>query len=59
MKISEIDADKILLAIGPEGGFTQSEKAALEGLSFIPVNMGKTTLRTVAAAAAAAAVLCM
>ncbi|HEX6202859.1 MAG TPA: 16S rRNA (uracil(1498)-N(3))-methyltransferase [Thermoanaerobaculia bacterium] len=43
--------------VGPEGGWTDEERAALAALSCRPVTLGATTLRTETAALAAAALL--
>jgi 16S rRNA (uracil1498-N3)-methyltransferase len=45
----------IVLAIGPEGGFSPGELAFFTGAGFKPVNMGETILRTETAACYAAA----
>jgi RsmE family RNA methyltransferase len=37
---------RILIAIGPEGGFTDRERRELEAAEFAPVGMGARTLRT-------------
>lgn len=43
--------------VGPEGGWTDDERAALAALGCRPVTLGPTTLRTETAAIAAAALL--
>jgi 16S rRNA (uracil1498-N3)-methyltransferase len=55
----EIKDEEVCFAIGPEGGFTVQETALFDKCGFTPVNMGKTTLRTLAAAVAAASILCI
>jgi len=40
------------LVVGPEGGFTQVEEAAMLHSHFIPLRLGKRTLRTESAALA-------
>lgn len=49
----------VLLAVGPEGGFTPAERAALREAGFLAVRLGPTVLRieTAAEALAAACVL--
>lgn len=47
----------ILMVIGPEGGLTAQETAALEAAGFQTVRVGCTTLRVETAAAAAASVI--
>ncbi|MBQ9012731.1 MAG: RNA methyltransferase, partial [Bacilli bacterium] len=37
--------DKILLVVGPEGGFTQDEEEFLTNNGFISVSLGKNVLR--------------
>ena len=43
-------APMVLLAIGPEGGFTEREAAEAETAGFVPVRLGRTVLRTETAA---------
>lgn len=43
-------ADKIIILIGPEGDFTDSEVALAKKSGFIPVTLGKTVLRVETAA---------
>lgn len=45
----------VTLAIGPEGGFEESELAALTSAGFIPVSIGRTVLRFETAGLAAVA----
>lgn len=47
----------LALVIGPEGGFTQEEEAAILHTGFIPLRLGKRILRTESAALAAIAAL--
>lgn len=52
-------ADHIAVLIGPEGGFTEDELAALRAAGAAPVRLGPHVLRTeTAAVAAAVALLC-
>ena len=46
-----------LLAVGPEGGFSDSEQAAFMDAGFSPVHLGSTVLRAETAALAALALL--
>jgi 16S rRNA (uracil1498-N3)-methyltransferase len=56
--IAKPSADaNLALVIGPEGGFTPEEEAAVLHTSFIPVRLGKRILRTESAALAAIAAL--
>jgi 16S rRNA (uracil1498-N3)-methyltransferase len=43
--------------VGPEGGWTAPERAALTDLACLPAGLGPRTLRTETAALAAAALL--
>ena len=47
----------LLLVVGPEGGVTDRELAALEAAGAVPVRLGSSVLRTSTAGAAAAAVV--
>jgi RsmE family RNA methyltransferase len=38
--------DRVVLAVGPEGGWNEFETALLEGHGFLAVGMGPRTLRT-------------
>jgi 16S rRNA (uracil1498-N3)-methyltransferase len=49
--------EELLIAVGPEGGFTDIELDLLERRGFVRVNLGPRTLRTETAAAAALAAL--
>jgi 16S rRNA (uracil1498-N3)-methyltransferase len=59
MDILKIKDEEICFLIGPEGGFTEHETELFNKCGYTPVNMGKTTLRTLAAAVAAASILCI
>ncbi|HWE24032.1 MAG TPA: 16S rRNA (uracil(1498)-N(3))-methyltransferase [Myxococcales bacterium] len=48
---------KLLLAIGPEGGFTDDERAAAVAAGFVPATLGRLVLRTETAGLAALAVV--
>jgi 16S rRNA (uracil1498-N3)-methyltransferase len=48
---------EILLVVGPEGGITPAERAALAEAGAVEARLGPTVLRTSTAGAAAAAVL--
>lgn len=50
-------AANLALVIGPEGGFTPEEEAAVLHTGFIPVRLGKRILRTESAALAAIAAI--
>ncbi len=47
----------MLLAVGPEGGFSPAERTALIAAGFAPVSLGPRVLRTEHAGAAAAALV--
>ncbi len=48
-------ADDAILVVGPEGGLTEDEEAALEDAGFRPASLGPLTLRTETAALVGAA----
>lgn len=50
------ESDPVVWAIGPEGGFTEAERATLIGAGFAPIALGRSTLRFDTAALAALAV---
>jgi 16S rRNA (uracil1498-N3)-methyltransferase len=50
------NASDVVLAIGPEGGWTQEELEMFEGQGWIPVSLGPTILRVETAAIAAVAI---
>ena len=47
----------LAVAIGPEGGWTDQERVAMDSLGWLPASLGTTVLRAETAAIAAAAVL--
>ena len=49
------EGDAVLWAVGPEGGFTETESSALRAAGFRPVVLGRVTLRFDTAAVAALA----
>lgn len=49
--------DRLVLVVGPEGGFTPAELAAFDAIGGLRVGLGPTVLRTEHAAAAGAAVI--
>ena len=51
------DAGGIVLIVGPEGGFTEAEEAALTGAGAVPARLGPTVLRGSTAGAVAAALV--
>jgi len=51
----EPGADGITVLIGPEGGFTAEESAAIRGAGFVGLSLGPRTLRAETAAVAALA----
>ncbi len=55
--IAEAGGDDIGIIIGPEGGWSGAEIALALEQGFVPVHMGRTTLRAVGAAVAAVAIL--
>jgi 16S rRNA (uracil1498-N3)-methyltransferase len=59
LKLSEAakDSSTIILAAGPEAGFTAEEEAALVSAGFTPASLGPRVLRTETAAVAALAAL--
>ncbi len=50
-------AVELSVAIGPEGGWTDAERAEMDRLEWLPASLGSTVLRAETAAIAAAAVL--
>jgi 16S rRNA (uracil1498-N3)-methyltransferase len=56
-KVMERVDTSVLIAIGPEGGFSEHEIAVASQVGFIPVNLGKRRLRTETAAIVATAAL--
>jgi 16S rRNA (uracil1498-N3)-methyltransferase len=55
--LRELAADSLILAVGPEAGFTAQEEALLERAGFVRVRLGPRVLRTETAALAALAAL--
>jgi 16S rRNA (uracil1498-N3)-methyltransferase len=53
------ERDAVQWAIGPEGGFTEAETAALKAAGFRPIALGRATLRFDTAAVAALAITAM
>jgi 16S rRNA (uracil1498-N3)-methyltransferase len=51
------DSGEVLLLVGPEGGISPAERAALRAAGAVEARLGPTVLRTSTAGAAAAAVL--
>ena len=43
---------EVVVLVGPEGGFTPQERDAIAGAGFVPVRLGRTTLRVETAAVA-------
>jgi 16S rRNA (uracil1498-N3)-methyltransferase len=52
-----VNANRIALLVGPEGGFTDDEVADARKLGFLPVSLGPRILRTESAAIIGAALL--
>lgn len=52
-----VDAETVVVLVGPEGGFTQEEAAAARDAGFVPWHFAPHILRVETAAAAAVAVL--
>ncbi len=50
-------SDTVVLLIGPEGGWTEAERASAVGAGWCPVSLGPLVLRAETAAAAAIAVV--
>jgi len=50
-------ASRLLLAVGPEGGFTPAERAGAAAAGFAPVTLGSRVLRTETAGLAALAIV--
>jgi 16S rRNA (uracil1498-N3)-methyltransferase len=55
--VSPPDAGEIVLIVGPEGGISSKERAALADAGAVEARLGPTVLRTSTAGAAAAAIL--
>ena len=51
------DPDRVVIAIGPEGGWNDFERALFASRGFSPVSMGTRTLRTDVAITSALALL--
>ncbi len=56
-ELTSPDAGEVLLFVGPEGGISPAERAALRDAGAIEARLGPTVLRTSTAGAAAAAIL--
>jgi 16S rRNA (uracil1498-N3)-methyltransferase len=56
-QLSLPESGEVLLLVGPEGGISQAERAALRDAGAIEARLGPTVLRTSTAGAAAAAIL--
>jgi 16S rRNA (uracil1498-N3)-methyltransferase len=52
-EVAVAQSDSIILVIGPEGGLSDEEVAALTEAGAVPVRLGSTVLRTSTAAAVA------
>jgi 16S rRNA (uracil1498-N3)-methyltransferase len=52
---SELDSSPLMIVVGPEGGFTESERTEILEAGYSPVTLGGHTLRFETAALAAAA----
>ena len=50
-------ASDLAVAVGPEGGWTDGERASMERAGWVPASLGSTVLRAETAAIAAAAIL--
>jgi 16S rRNA (uracil1498-N3)-methyltransferase len=53
---ADLDSTPLTILVGPEGGFSPEERAAILGVGYQPVALGPNTLRFETAALAAAAV---
>jgi 16S rRNA (uracil1498-N3)-methyltransferase len=53
---AELDSTPLSILVGPEGGFTEDERAAIVAAGYRPVALGLNTLRFETAALAAAAI---
>ncbi|MGH3281167.1 MAG: RsmE family RNA methyltransferase, partial [Trebonia sp.] len=51
------DSGEVLLLVGPEGGTSPAERAALRGAGAVEARLGPTVLRTSTAGVAAAAIV--
>jgi 16S rRNA (uracil1498-N3)-methyltransferase len=52
-EVSVAQADSLVLMVGPEGGISDAEVAALAAAGAVPVRLGPTVLRTSTAAVVA------
>jgi len=50
--VQKLNADELILLVGPEGGFSPSEWGLLSNADIVPVTLAKTVLRTETAAVA-------
>lgn len=55
--LSQADAKRVIVLVGPEGGFTQDEMALATSAAWQPVGIGRTILRMETAAIAIASVI--
>jgi 16S rRNA (uracil1498-N3)-methyltransferase len=51
--LEEVIPRKIIILVGPEGGFDAAEQTEAIAGGFVPVSLGKSTLRTETAAISA------
>jgi 16S rRNA (uracil1498-N3)-methyltransferase len=56
-RLADLAGSPVVLAVGPEAGFSEVEEAMLRGDGFAPVRLGPRVLRTETAALAALAAL--
>lgn len=56
-QLSHIDVEKVMLLIGPEGGFSKEEVERAKKVGFIPISLGSRLLRTETAGLATVSML--